>query len=134
MLGDGGLSKRDLTDDLSANTSLVALEKPEDLDPRRVGEGLREARQFGVRLAALDRPKIRFRVGGRTAFTGHPGLSNHRIITIGGDEPFVKCRAYFFRSQSSVSRWRISASRSRISQKRALRFSTKAVPPSLPSG
>jgi len=82
MLGDGGLSKRDLADDLSANTSLVALEKPEDLDPRRMGERLREARQLSVRLAALDRPKIRFRIGGRTALRDDTGLADHRIITI----------------------------------------------------
>jgi PAS domain-containing protein len=82
VLRDGRLGERQLVDDVGANTAGPAREDPQDLDPRRVPESLREAGELLVGLVALDRPKVGLLVGRRA--TRLDGLDSllHRRLTI----------------------------------------------------
>lgn len=69
------LGERQIVHDIAANTRIFSHQKAEDLDPRRVPERLREARQLLVSGLPFDRPEVDL-----DAFGGQQGSAEVIVV------------------------------------------------------
>lgn len=82
MLGYGRLCKRQFLDDIPANAGGSTYQETEDLDSRRIPDGLGERRQLPVGADALDGTQVRVLFGRRATTLGRLDLGFHRNVTI----------------------------------------------------
>jgi len=74
------LRERELVHDVATDAGVAAHEKPQDLDPGRVADGLAKDRQLTIRRLALHGPQIRFPLRmrrGRAKYFGRGGHESY---------------------------------------------------------